>query len=52
MSKHDDWFDDFMTMKMMEGDETPSSSGGSDKGCLISVLSVLAVCLLILELIG
>ena len=51
MSNHDDWFDDFMTMKMMDGDES-SSSGGSDKGCLISVLSVLAVFLVFLELIG
>ena len=53
MSKHDDWFDDFMMMKMMEEDEDHSpSSAGSDSGCLPVILGVLAVLWVFAKLIG
>ena len=56
MSKHDDWFDDFMMMKMMEEDEHRNggspSSGGSDSGCLPVVLGVLAILWVFAKLIG
>ena len=47
MSKHDDWFDDYMIMQMMEDDDcreggAPSSSG-SGCGCFPVVLGVLAI---------
>ena len=52
MSKHDDWFDDFMMIKMLEedshrGNHTPTENSG----CLPGIL--LGICiLLILQLLG
>ena len=46
MSKHDDWFDDYMIMQMMEEDdygEHGSPSRGADVGCLPVALGVLAI---------
>lgn len=56
MSKHDDWFDDYMIMQMMEEDERRDSgspsSGGSDSGCLPTVLVVIGFLWVLLKLIG
>ena len=56
MGTHDDWFDDFMMMKIMEDDErrneSSPSSGGSDSGCLPVVLGVLAILWVFAKLIG
>ena len=56
MSKHDDWFDDYMIMQMMEEDDyeehgSPSSSG-TDAGCLPVILWVLAILWLFSMAIG
>ena len=50
MGKHDDWFDDFMIMQMMEEDEKSNSgSGGSstNSGCLPGIIVVLAIFLIL-----
>jgi hypothetical protein len=51
MSKHDDWFDDFMAMKMMEEDEKNNSNDvGGNRGCLPGILVVLAILFIIFSL--
>jgi hypothetical protein len=56
MSKHDDWFDDFIIMKMMEEDDCQRddvpSSNSSDSGCFATVLGVLAGLWILAKLIG
>ena len=46
MGKSDDWFDDFMAMKIMEKDRK-DHSGSRGSGCLPGILAVLAVLFLI-----
>ena len=46
MGRHDDWFDDFMIMQMIEEDEkSDTGSGGSstNSGCLPGIIVVLAI---------
>ena len=54
MNNRDDWFDDFMAMKMMEEDETSNSNDVGDqagnRGCLPGILIVLAILFIIFSL--
>ena len=49
MQKHDDWFDDFITMKLAEEseEENPSDAPGSyppgNSGCLPVITVILAI---------
>ena len=46
MGKHNDWFDDFMIMQMMEEDEKSDSGSGdssTNSGCLPGIIVVFAI---------
>ena len=56
MSKHDDWFDDYIIMEMMEEDDCREggvpSSNGSGCGCFPVALGILAILWVFVQLIG
>jgi hypothetical protein len=53
MSKRDDWFDDYMIMKMSESNEDSDAhygGGGSSNGGCLPVFIIIFVILVILQL--
>ena len=56
MSKHDDWFDDFMMMKMVEeseeDDECDEIAPSEKSGCLPGILWGVLILYFFVQLIG
>ncbi len=56
MSKHDDWFDDFMMMQMMEEDEENDAydemAPSEKSGCLPGILWIILILYCVVQLIS